>query len=367
MDIVKVEETTALAVIVTPEAWYRKNIPAETQAVQVIRAEKRHLLQGIRPALVNSAVVARQVKSIDTLVGLPPYLSNDIMSQMSIRALQSEFVRIEDDNPDTANSVNVMLTIGLRQLLQDMALLYVRAGTKDFTKEELDVLMSGCERCVLQNFGGLSLTDIKGAFELAAADSNIKAYGSLNVQFLSQILTAYQTRRNRALSAVLDEAAAIEKAAIQAAQLEQRNEAAYKHALWELRCLQAENTKHEQFHSCPTHFAKRFSEEGIFAEMTKEEKLALYVESMQHLAYDLLKDAPKIRGDKARKSLNAYLQKAQIKPIPSNRLGSDNPFAARGANKSFNYDKPEEQFKEFAQMYYAKKVYHKNIMIFTKP
>lgn len=369
MDITKKEDTTALAVIITSEAWHNKFVPSETLALQAIKEkpEKQHLLQGIRPALISSAVVARQIKSLDTLEGLPPYLSNDIMSQMSIRALQTEFIRIEDENPERADSVNVMLTVGLRQLLQDMALLYVRAGTKDYTKEELDTLLAGCERCVLQKFGSLSFADIKAAFECAAADPKLKAYGSLNVQFLMEVLTAYQTRRNKALAAVLDEAVAIEKAQLEAEQLQQRNEAAYKHALWELRCLQTENTKHERFHSCPAHFAKRFAEEGIFAEMSKDAKLALYVESMQHLAFDLLKDAPKSRGDKARKSLIAYLQKAQIKPICSNRLGSDNPFAARGTNTVFDYYKPEAHFKECAQMYYAKKQYLKNIMPYTKP
>jgi len=282
------------------------------------------------------------------------------MRQMSLRALRSELQRLGND-PNQISRVAVVKSVlfgDLQAQLKRVAALYIRADTKAYSPDDVDFLLQACENLVNEKFAGFSIVEIECAFA-HAADVDFCAYGALNVQLLSQVLQMYQTRRNKALNAVLDQIAKDSQNIAHLQTVAAKNSDAYDAALAELRALQVQNKTHQCFHTCPHHYAKRFVEEGIF-EVSPNDKKILWAEAQAHLAYDLLNDAP---TPNVRKALSAFLLQINVVPTPSGRKVRSDVFRAN-LSPAFEYSKPETHFKEFAQTYYAKKLYFCNIQIF---
>ena len=353
--------TTQIAISkeTTIKDWYGIALAMECAALGTLRNTPNGLC-GLPPKEALYAVVAKQVTSLDALTGLSRENAQQLMQQMSVRTLRAELQRLGKDaaQASRAAAVTGVLSEGLQKQLKRVAALYIRADTKAYSSEDVDFLLQACENLVNEKFASFSIVEIECAFA-HAAEVDFCAYGALNVQLLSQVLQAYQTRRNKALNAVLDQTT---KNADNIAFLKtkaDKNSDAYVAALEELRALQVRNTTHQTFHSCPHHNAKRFLEEGVF-ELSAEDKKTLWAEANAQLAYDLLNDAPTIN---ARKALQAYLEQIKVVPVPSGRKVRSDVFKAN-LSPAFEYSEPAKHFKEFAQNYYAKKMYFCNIQIF---
>jgi peptidoglycan hydrolase-like protein with peptidoglycan-binding domain len=343
----------------TPNQWYNIALAMECVALTKLRSAPNGLC-GLPPKEALYAVVAKQVTSLDALTGLSRENAQLIMQQMSVRTLRAELQRLGKDNTQVgrASVVSTVLTADLQKQLKRVAALYVRADTKAYSPDDVDFLLEACENLINEKFASLSIAEIECAFA-HATEVDFCAYGALNVQLLSQVLQAYQTRRNKALNAVLDQTAKDSQNIAHLQTVAEKNDVAYTQALGELEKLRVKNTTHKCFHTCPHHYIKRFLADGII-EVTPEAKREIWGEAQQQLAYDLLNDAPPTTDKKA---LKAYLTANNIAPLPSLRIVRSDYFKAN-LSPAFDYSKPETQFKEFAATYYAKKLYFCNIQIF---
>ena len=368
--------TTATQLTITKETtikdWYGIALTMECVALTKLRNAPNGLC-GLPPKEALYAVVAKQVTSLDALTGLSRENAQVLMQQMSVRTLRAELQRLGKDTAQTARAAAVtgVLSGGLQKQLKRIAALYIRADTKAYTPEDVYFLLEACERLVNEKFASFSIVEIECAFA-HAAEVDFCAYGALNVQLLSQVLQAYQMRRNKALNAVLDQIAKDSQNIAHLHTIAAKNDAGYTQALGELKALRVKNNTHQCFHTCPHHYIKRFLADGII-EVTDEAKREVWREAQQQLAYDLLNDAPPTT---CKKALKAYLTANGIVPLPSLRIVRSDYFKANLSPK-FDYSDPAKplkdkdmkdkgicQFKEFAQTYYAKKLYFCNIQIF---
>ena len=346
--------TLSNTIATTIKQWRNNTLPMECAAMRILM-KKPNGLDGLSPDTAIVAVTAHTVKSFDALNGLSANTANELMSQLSIRTLQSEIVRNELAAPTRAAAAETVLNAGLKQKLRMIALLYLGAGTKNYSEADADFLLNACLSCVLDDFKSLSIDEIELAFKYAA-DTDFKAYGALNVQLLSQVLTAYKTRRNALISAVIDEANKIKGNISHLQTVADKNHAAYVSELAEFRALQVENTKHARFHTCPTHWVKKFVEDGVLVVQPDEEK-HIFAEARAHLAYDLLNEAPNLA---ARKSLAKYLESKGITPIPSGRIIASDVLRMNLA-PAFDYKNPADAFPKHTELYHAKKIYFYNL------
>lgn len=346
--------TLSNTIATTIKQWYNTALPTECAAIATLNG-KPNGLNGLTPRVAVLAITAHTVKSFDALNGLSANTANDLMSQLSIRTLQSEIARNELAAPTRAAAAETVLNAGLKQKLRTIALMYLGAGTKNYSEADADFLLNACLSCVLDDFKSLSIDEIELAFKYAA-DTDFKAYGALNVQLLSQVLTAYKTRRNALISAVIDEANKIQSNISHLQTVADKNHAAYVTELAEFRALQVENTKHARFHTCPTHWVKKFVEDGVLV-VQPDEKKHIFAEARAHLAYDLLNEAPNLA---ARKSLAKYLESKGITPIPSGRIIASDVLRMNLA-PAFDYKNPADAFPKHTELYYAKKIYFYNL------
>jgi len=355
--------TTPQQLAITKETtikdWYGIALAMECVALTKLRNAPNGLC-GLPPKEALFAVVAKQVTSLDALTGLSRENAQQLMQQMSVRTLRAELQRLGKDAAQAtrAAAVTGVLSEGLQKQLKRVAALYIRADTKAYSPDDVDFLLQACENLVNEKFASFSIFEIECAFA-HAAEVDFCAYGALNVQLLSQVLQAYQTRRNKALNAVLDQIAKDSQNIAHLQTIAEKNDVAYTQALGELKALRVKNNVHKCFHTCPHHYIKRFLADGII-EVTPEAKREIWGEAQQQLAYDLLNDAPPTTDKKA---LKAYLTANNIAPLPSLRIVRSDYFKAN-LSPAFDYSKPEAQFKEFAATYYAKKLYFCNIQIF---
>jgi hypothetical protein len=338
----------------TVKQWYNAALPTECAAIATL-ISKPNGLKGLNPRVAILAVTAHTIKTFDALSGLHPNTANDLMGQLSIRTLQTEIIRNELGAPNRAAAAATVLNAGLKNKLRQISLLYLGAGTKNYSDADADFLLNACLACVLDDFKTLSIEEIELAFKYAA-DTDFKAYGALNVQLLSQVLTAYKTRRNALISAVIDEANKIKGNIEHLQTVADKNHAAYVAELAELRALQVENTKHQRFHTCPTHWVKKFLEDGVLI-VQPEEKKAIFAEARAHLAYDLLNEAPNLA---ARKSLAKYIETVGIVPVPSGRIIASDVLRMN-LSPAFDYKNCDTAFPKHAEIYYAKKIYFYNL------
>jgi len=350
---------SAITATTTVNQWYSVALPMECAALGALKATPNGFC-GLSAKEALYAVVAKQVVSLDMLTGVSYENAQLLMQQMSVRTLRAELQKLANDPSQYRRLAehSGVLNDGLRKQLKRMSALYIRADAKAYSVEDINFLLEACEKLVKEKFAGFSIVEIECAFA-HAADVDFCAYGALNVQLLSQVLQMYQTRRNKALNAVLDQIAKDKTNVDMLQTVAAKNSDAYVVALAELRALQAVNKTHQCFHTCPHHYAKRFVEEGVF-EVSPNDKKILWAEAQAHLAYDLLNDAP---TPNVRKALSAYLLQINVVPTPSGRKVRSDVFRAN-LSPAFEYSKPETHFKEFAQTYYAKKLYFCNIQIF---
>jgi hypothetical protein len=351
----------SISTTTTRNQFVKIAFPMQCAAIRTLAAKPNGLcgMSGENTAL---AVWANQLTNADALAGLLPSVATETMRLMSLRTLKKELAYLEckGDPKSQARAVVVgtVLSAGLREKLQSLALLCLNGKTEKYSEQETNHLLQACETFVLSRYAALSLDEIEAAF-IDAAANGLKAYGVFNLQVLGDVLGAYKPRRDAALNAVLDQVAKDSQNITHLQTIAAKNSDAYDAALAELRALQAVNKTHQCFHTCPHHYAKRFVEEGIF-EVSPNDKKILWAEAQAHLAYDLLNDAP---TPNVRKALSAFLLQINVVPTPSKRKVRSDVFRAN-LSPAFEYSKPETHFKEFAQTYYAKKLYFCNIQIF---
>jgi hypothetical protein len=335
--------------------------PMQCAAIRTLAAKPNGLcgMSGENTAL---AVWANQLTNADALTGLLPSVAQETMRLMSLRTLKKELAYLEGKGDPKSQAravvVGTVLSAGLREKLQSLALLCLNGKTEKYSEQETNHLLQACETFVLSRYAALSLDEIEAAF-IDAAANGLKAYGVFNLQVLGDVLGAYKPRRDVALNAVLDQVAKDSQNIAHLQTIAEKNDVAYTQALGELEKLRVKNTVHQCFHTCPHHYIKRFLADGII-EVTDEAKREIWREAQQQLAYDLLNDAPPTTDKKA---LKAYLTANNIVPLPSLRIVRSDVFKANLSPK-FDYSDPAKHFKEFAQTYYAKKLYFCNIQIF---
>lgn len=356
-------QTTQLAInkATTRNGFVKIAFPMQCIAIRTLAAKPNGLfgMSGENTAL---AVWANQLTNVDALAGLLPSVANEAMRLMSLRTLKKELANLEckGDAQSQARAVVVssVLSAGLREKLQSLALLCLNGKTEKYSEAETNHLLQACENFIFSKYASLSLDEIEAAF-IDAAANGLKVYGVFNLQVLGDVLGAYKPRRDIALNAVLDQIAKDSNNIAYLQTIAEKNNVAYTQALGELEKLREKNTIHQCFHTCPHHYIKRFLADGII-EVTDEAKRDIWREAQQQLAYDLLNDAPPTT---CKKALKAYLAAQNIVPLPSLRIVRSDIFKANLSPK-FDYSKPETHFKEFAQTYYAKKLYFCNIQIF---
>lgn len=350
----------AITTATTAKEWYNATLPIACAAMGKLCQTSGALPIGKQEAL--HAVVAYKTTSLAALNGLAPAVAQKLTTQVSIRTLQSEIAANELQNPARARAIGAALTSGLQTKLRQLSLIYLNAGTDKMSEEDSEVLLSACENLVLTKYAGFSVAELDAAFGHAAANAEFKAYGSLNVQLLTTILNNYKAMRQKALLAILAEEEAMQKNIDFLNTVANKNDAAYEQAVAQLKALQAKNSTHATFHSCPHHYVETFVSLGVIS-FTPEEKKEIYAEARAQAAYDLANDAPSLS---ARKALAAFLSSINLVALPSLRpTGSDAVKFALAPN--FDYKNiTRESFAKHASTYYAKKLYYSSIDIYEK-
>jgi len=351
---------TALTVVdtnTTPNQWYNITMPASVAALSKV-AQKPDGFKGLSSKEALLATVAHTV-NVDALNGLAGETARNIMQQLALRTLQTDFQRLESSAPTRANVVATVLNTVLKTKLKHFALMYIRADTKAYSEAERDELLDICEKTIREDFGMLSIAEIERAFAEAAQTPEFSAYGALNVKVVFDVLKPYLKRRNLALSTILDEQKKIEDDIAALQNIAGKNDKAYEEAKAQLLALQKVNKTHKTFHTCPAHYVRRFMSEGL---MHCEDKKAVYAEACAQLAYDLLIVAPTVN---ARKSLAAFLTQKGITPAHSTQV-IDSDVIKQHTKATLDYFKPEAEFKTLSELYYAKKLYLCNIQIFEQ-
>ena len=350
----------AITTATTAKEWYNTTLPIACAAMGKLCQTSGALPIGKQEALY--AVVAYKTTSLATLNGLAPAVAQKLTTQMSIRTLQAEIAANEQQNPARAAAISSGLKSGLQTKLRQLSLTYLNAGTAKLPDEDAAFLLAACENLILTKYAGFSVAELDAAFGHAAADADFKAYGALNVQLLTTVLDNYKKKRQKALLAILAEEEAMQKNIDFLNTVANKNDAAYEEAVAQLKALQAKNSTHATFHSCPHHYVETFIEKGVI-EFTAEEKKEIYAEARAQAAYDLANDAPNIAS---RKLLAAFLSSINLTALPSLRpTGSDAVKLALAPN--FDYKNiTRESFAKHASTYYAKKLYYSSIDIYEK-
>lgn len=350
----------AITTATTTKEWYNATLPIACAAMGKLCQISGALPIGKQEAL--HAVVAYKTTSLAALNGLAPAVAQKLTTQLSIRTLQNEIIANERQNPAQAAAISAALTSGLQDKLRKLSLAYLNAGTDKVSEEDAAFLLSACENLVLTKYAGFSVAELDAAFGYAAAKAEFKAYGCLNVQLLTTVLDSYKKKRQKALLAILAEEEAMQKNVDYLNTVAQKNDAAYEEAVAQLKALQAKNSTHATFHSCPHHYVETFVSLGVIS-FTHEEKKEIYAEARAQAAYDLANDAPSLA---ARKALAAFLSSINLVALPSLRpTGSDAVKLA--LSPSFDYKKiTRESFSKHASTYYAKKLYYSSIDIYEK-
>ena len=353
------EKSKNISVVTTQSQWANIVLPNHCAALKKL-TENQSNIGGLSSKNTMLAVVADSIKSLADLDGLSKETAKSLMEKMSFRSLSNSLLQLEklQDKPEKVAVVKAVMSSGLRNKLRQLSLLYLRADTKAYSPEDTDFLLQECEKLVNDKFASFSIAEIEAAF-FDAADADFQAYGALNIQLLNKVLSSYQNKRNASLMMVLREAKKMQDLADAERDKARKNQIGYEQALAELRQLQIKNNRHNSFHTCPSHFVKRFISESVF-QISPEEKKQIWQEASGQIAYDLLNDAPNLA---ARKSVQAYINLLQITPTPSGRKVGSDIFRAN-LKPAFDYSNPQKYFKDLAENYYAKKIYFANIEIF---